>query len=249
MTNEIATRQPAPTPQAYLSAQIEKSADRFALPSTITFDAFKNAIVSACSREPRLFAADRSSLFLAACRAASDGLMPDGHEAALVAYGGKVQYLPMVAGVIKRMYQSGAVAAVQAFVVYENDEFEIIGGTSPDIKHRPTLGPRGRLLCAYANATTSEGGSMFEFLHSEDIEKIRRASKSSARGPWIDWTEQVWKKSALHRLAKCLPQSRDVVQILDRDAGYGDVQRPQHSVVPQDDVEVPDFSEIEGEVE
>lgn len=205
-------------------------------------DVFKNALLSALNKDAELYDCNRGSLLLAAARAAADGLMPDGHEAAIVRYKDKAQYLPMVAGVIKRMYQSGGVSAVQAFVVYKNDEFEILGGTEPALRHKPTLGPRGELVCAYATATTPNGGSTFEFLHSEDIAKIRRASRSSAKGPWVDWTEQMWKKSALHRLAKRLPQSREIVQMLDRDAGYDRVTQTVPAVGPLPQVQAPEVA-------
>jgi recombination protein RecT len=51
----------------------------------------------------------------------------------------------------------------------------------------------------------------------KDIEKIRNASKSKDNGPWVDWTEEMAKKSVFKRLAKRLPVSREIAQVVSRD--------------------------------
>ena len=73
----------------------------------------------------RLASADRNSLYLSIKKAAGDGLMPDGREAALVVYGSQVQYQPMVQGLVKLARNSGEIESINSEVVYENDEFEL----------------------------------------------------------------------------------------------------------------------------
>jgi hypothetical protein len=41
---------------------------------------------------------------------AQDGLLPDGREAAVVMFGNKAQAMPMIAGILKKVRQSGEVA-------------------------------------------------------------------------------------------------------------------------------------------
>jgi recombination protein RecT len=43
-------------------------------------------------------------------RLAQDGLLPDGREAAIVKFGNKAQAMPMIAGILKKIRQSGDVS-------------------------------------------------------------------------------------------------------------------------------------------
>ena len=95
-----------------------------ALPPQIPAERFVRTVMTAVQLEPKLLGADRKSLLSSCMRAAQDGLMLDGREAALVTYGDKVQYLPMVGGILKKLRQSGQLLSISANVVYEKDEFD-----------------------------------------------------------------------------------------------------------------------------
>ena len=92
-----------------------------ALPAHVTPEKFTRVAMTAIQNNPDLQNADRRSLFGAIVRLAQDGLLPDGREAALVLFGNKAQAMPMIAGVLKKVRQSGEVAKGQRPVVYEND--------------------------------------------------------------------------------------------------------------------------------
>jgi recombination protein RecT len=66
-------------------------------------------------------------------------------------------------------------------------------------------------------AKTTDGELYVEPLTADDIEKIRSVSRSRDKGPWVDWWEEMAKKSALRRLAKRLPNSSDLDDLLRRD--------------------------------
>jgi hypothetical protein len=89
-------------------------------------------------------------------KAAQDGLLPDGREAALVTFNTRkqdrgrqwetmkqVQYMPMVYGLRKKILQSGDVVALEVGVVYkiekENGYFRYEVGTEPPLNHAPML--------------------------------------------------------------------------------------------------------------
>ena len=154
-------------------------------------------------------------------KAAQDGLYLDGKEAAAVQYGQSVQYIPMVEGIIKVLHNSGLIKTISAEVVYENDLFDYELGTAPKITHKPLItGDRGKPICVYAVAITTNEGEYYEVMNMADIEKCRQVSKasSSPHSPWVKWFDQMAKKTVIHRIAKRLPKNdaiNSVVRIDD----------------------------------
>lgn len=203
-----------------------------ALPKDIDPDRFIRTVITAVQMNPKLIDADRRSLFAACMRAAQDGLMPDGREAVLNIYptkmkeGGrdvwidKVQFLPMVRGLLKCMRNSGEVASVDAAAVYDKDEFVFERGDEPRIVHKPYLGADdpGDVIAAYAIVKLSNGETHREVMSKRDIEKVRGASKA-ANGPgWTNWYDQFAIKSVIKRSVKLLPSSSDRLNsVIDHD--------------------------------
>ena len=203
-----------------LPQQIEAKRGEFlaVLPRQIPPEKFMGVVMTALRNNPALAKADRQSFFLSALRAAQDGLLPDGREGALVIYGGKVNWLPMVAGIKKRVRQSGEIATWDAHVARAHDDFDFALGDDPFIRHKPKLdGDRGPIIAAYSVATLKSGEKSREIMTKAQIDQVKRASKSSGSGPWKDWEEEMCRKSVLKRHAKSLPMSTEVGDIIQRD--------------------------------
>lgn len=194
---------------------------RSALPAHVTPEKFTRVAMTAIQNNPDLQNADRRSLFGAIVRLAQDGLLPDGREAALVMFGSKAQAMPMIAGVLKKVRQSGEVAKVSAQVVYENDQFTVRYGFDEDVEHSPPPldKPRGKAIGAYATAVLKDGSRLLEVMSLEEIEKVRAVSRSGRNGPWAQWWGEMARKTVMRRLSKRLPMSTDLEeQIFERDA-------------------------------
>lgn len=208
-----------------------------ALPAHVPVEKFTRVALTAIQNNPDLMNADRRSLFGACVRLAQDGLLPDGREAALVMFGSKAQAMPMIAGVLKKIRQSGEVAKVSAQVVYENDHFTVRYGFDEDVEHSPPAldKPRGKPIGAYATAVLKDGSQLLEVMSFEEIEKVRSVSRSGKNGPWAQWWGEMARKTVMRRLAKRLPMSTDLEeQIFERDetlTGKGDA--PALAVVDQ----------------
>ena len=211
------------TPLVAMQGTIEKMADKFreALPPTMDEFKFISVAKLTLNKNPRLVEADRNSFLQTLMSAAKDGLYLDGREAAAVQYGQHINYLPMVEGVIKLMHNSGLIKTISAEVVYENDLFDYELGTEPRITHKPCItGDRGKPICVYAIAVTTNEGAYYEVMSMSDIDKCRAVSKasSSPHSPWVKWFDQMAKKTAIHRIAKRLPKNdaiNSVVRIED----------------------------------
>ena len=191
-----------------------------ALPSHVSVEKFSRVAMTAIQNTPALVNADRRSLFGAFIRLAQDGLLPDGREAAIVMFGNKAQAMPMIAGILKKIRQSGEVAKVSAQVVYANDKFTVRYGFDEDVEHIPPAlnEPRGEPIGAYATAVLKDGSQLLEVMSLEDIAAVRKVSRASGNGPWVTWFGEMARKSVMRRLSKRLPMSTDLEEeIFSRD--------------------------------
>ena len=205
MATQLATRQD--NPHAMLRHQLESRADDFkmALPAHITPEKFQRTVLTAAQSNPDILRADRASLITAAMKAAQDGLLPDGREAALVTFNTRkkdaqgqwstvtlAQYMPMVFGLRKKILQSGEISAIETNVVYrrEVDEGHFIyeGGTEAMLRHKPMLDlsdeelSDDNIVSAYSVATMKDGTKSFEVMRRAEINKVRQASQTGAVG-------------------------------------------------------------------
>lgn len=192
---------------------------KLALPSHIPVERFIRVLQTAINNSPNLVKANRQALLSAAMRAAQDGLLPDGAEAALVTFGDQVAYMPMVKGLLKKLRNSGELKSISPHVVYENDLFDYyINETGEKLQHKPKLtGQRGNVAHVYCIAITKDGGTYIEVMSKEEIDKIRSVSRSKDNGPWVQWYDQMAIKSVIRRLFKRLPSSTDLELVIHAD--------------------------------
>lgn len=220
-------------PVVVFRQQVEARQSEFAaaLPAHIPAERFVRVILTAVNKNPALLLADRASLFSSAMMAAADGLLCDGREAALVIYRTKkkdrdgerwidaVQYMPMVAGILKKVRNSGELSTIVAKVVYGGDHFR--NWIDDDGEHLEYEAgedqDRNIIRNAFSMAKLKDGAVEVEVLKPADIEKIRSVSRSKDKGPWVDWWEEMAKKSAIRRLSKRLPLNTDLDDLIRRD--------------------------------
>lgn len=164
----------------------------------------------------RLAQADRQSLYLAIKSSATDGLMPDNREAALVIYGNKVQYQPMVQGLVKLARQSGEIESLGAFVVFERDTFIYRVGQDSLPLHEAGgdkgwfSSDRGEPIGVWAYVKLKTGDYLEPvMLTKERIDRIAQRSKQAKNySPklGLDW-EEFWKKAAIRNILKYAPKT------------------------------------------
>lgn len=210
------------TPQQQLVEQIKS--DRLqeqivmALPENVPARRFTQAAITALVQSPDIVECDRESIFLALVQSAQAGLMPDGKEAALVKFGRKATFMPMIAGYRRIAAEHGW--SLQTRVVYANDEYEFDAGSETVTHRKARLGTeRGEPIGAYAIARHRDGRVMAEEMTLEDIAKVRSVSKASNSGPWKDWWNRMAEKSVGRLLFKRLPLGDDdrIVRVLEAD--------------------------------
>lgn len=215
---------------------------KLALPDHIPSEKFTRIAVSAVNSNPELLGQDidKRSLFASCMKAAQDGLVLDNREAALVTFksknGTQVTYIPMVAGIMKKMRNSGEISNISHGLVYQREfdegRFEYIKGDNESLKHEPILfGNKGDLIGVYAVVTLKDGAKVRAFMDMDQVKKVRANSRggNSEYSPWNKWFEEMCIKSVLRKVSKLCPQSSDLDQVF------------RHEDNDNEDVKQPDF--------
>lgn len=218
------------------------------LPKHMDADKVIRIAMVACTSSPQLMDCTPVSIIRSVMLASQLGLEPSGAlgSAYLVPYSNKgrmeAQLIPGYRGLVDLAIRSGKVSRIEAHVVYDCDDFDFALGTASFIKHKPLLDqPDGaKKIAAYAVATMKDGGFQFCILSASDVTRIRSASRSSGNSssPWVTWPDEMWKKSAVRRLAKMLPLSPELLNIAvaveDRAEGGEDQLTGILDVFPED---------------
>lgn len=204
MSNEIATRSPVQELVASIRTDEFKEQVGLALPEGMRPERFVRVMATALLDNPELADADPNSVFQAGLRCATDGLLPDGREAAFVMFGKKAAYLPMIAGFRRIAADYGWSLRTQ--VVHDADEFEY-SPADGTIVHRPARPgvDRGEPIGAYCVAQHKDGRREVEFMSVAEIEKVRQTSRAKNSGPWVEWWERMAEKTVGRRSFKKLP--------------------------------------------
>jgi recombination protein RecT len=198
---------------------IERMSPQFkaALPAHVSVDRFVRVTLTAVQTNPNLLSADRRTLFAAATKAAQMGLLPDGREGAIVTFKDQAQWMPMVAGIMKLVRNSGEISTWSVQAVYENDTFDFCLGDEEHITHKPNLANRGKLIAVYSIVTMKDGEKSREVMSVEDVLAIKARSRSGSSGPWVSDFAEMAKKTVIRRHSKRLPLSTDIDGVLKED--------------------------------
>jgi len=198
------------------------------LPKHLTPERMCRIAVQTISHTPQLQKCSPASLVGAIVEASSLGLEIDTRGLAyLVPYKDTVTLILGYKGLMDLAYRSGRVANIYAETVCENDEFTFELGLTPKLTHRPNLEERGRMRAVYAVAKLKDADPVFVVLGRSEINKIRKASRAASSGPWVQWEEEMWKKTAIRRLCKYLPLSPEMQRAVVLDEAC-DANLPQH---------------------
>lgn len=194
--------------------------------------------------------AGKNSLYHAMKYAANTGLSlnPQEGKAAIMAYGGKVQYQVMKNGLMELAERSGKVKAISCDTVRENDEFDIEKTFNGDTyRFRPARKSRGEIDGFFAAVLLKDGSCYVKYMTKEEVETHRdrySAMYKSApdKSPWKKSFEGMGQKTVIKALFRNVSISGD----LDRAIGTDDAEEfhPDSSPDP-----IPQAREVEAEIE
>jgi recombination protein RecT len=146
------------------------------------------------------------------------GLEPDGRRAYLIPYGSECTLILSYMGMIELVRRSGDVVSIRSELVCENDEFTWENGK---ITHKVEWRkPRGEIQAVYAEAVLKSGETQTATMTKDEVDAIRKRSRSGNSGPWATDYGEMAKKTSLRRLCKLLPLASEIAEHIEKD---GDV--------------------------
>lgn len=217
-----------------------------ALPSVITPERFSRMAMTALTKTPKLAECTPASFVGALLTAAQLGLEPNTPlgQAYLIPFRngrtGKTecQFQIGYKGMIDLANRSGEIQVIDAHIVYENDDFECEFGLEPKLRHKPTLGDRGKSQLVYAMYKTINGGFSFEVMSVEEcMAHGRKYSKSFNNSPWQTAPEEMMKKTVLKKVLKYAPVRSDFIRGAEADEQVSvfNSEESEINVIPIDD--------------
>lgn len=223
---------------------------------TVDSAKFLRVVKNAILRDPEIAEASAQSVYLECMKAMNDGLVLDGREAALTRFKTnkrrkegnqwvdnwqvEVVYIPMVAGIMKRVRASGEIKSWTVELVYrqefEEGKFRYRAAPDPIIEHEPIIvGERGPVVAAYSAVKLADGSHHYEVMTLDQLLAIKSRTKSRKKktvnnetveeisGPWATDEEEMFRKTVIRRHSKRLPVSSATMDVASRVDGLYDM--------------------------
>jgi|TARA_R100000329_G_scaffold150636_1_gene144076 recombination protein RecT len=246
MTTALSTRDKVTQLNEYLESK-KNSLIKIAPQGTDVDRIIRVAMFEAVKNE-RLVQCSPTSVYMALAKACELDLVAGGvlHRASLVPMwdkktkGYNAELWIEYTGLMDLVKRSGEVAHFKAEVVYENDEFEHSFDLESGeiLRHKKCHDNPGDLVLAYAVCFFKDGQRQVEVMRKDQINKIRRNSRSPDSGPWSQHTEEMWRKTVIRRICKYLPLTPKTTAVLEHDIqsdfGASNIQSIDVNVVEQD---------------
>jgi recombination protein RecT len=144
----------------------------------------------------------------------------------------QVKFMPDFKGLVSVARRTGQITDAQTGVVYQNDAFDF-GRRGPQMvcDHTPAMGDRGEFKGVYCILTFPSGDWTAEWMPKDEIDKVRKSSKASESGPWVDWFEQMARKTVLKRTLKTYCDDPQLLEAFRADDSWHDHQGERPSRV------------------
>lgn len=211
------------------------------LPKHLTPERMARVACTQIAKTPKLAECDQASFFNAMLQLSQWGLEPDGRRAHLIPFRNnktnttECQLILDYKGLVELILRTGDVASIHADKVCDADEFVYDCGQI--VRHRIDFRkPRGEAFAYYCVITRKDGTKKCEVMSRDEVDAIRKRSRSANNGPWVTDFDEMAKKTVFKRASKWCELSseiRDAFEHDDRDFVEGRVTR---SAVTADDI-------------
>lgn len=219
MTSEGAKKDLTVSNQQKVIHMLEKMKPEMAkaMPAHMTAERMARIILTEMRKTPKLLQCDPLTVVASTMVCSQLGVEVGvlGH-AYLIPYWNKkkgvfeCQFQLGYKGMIDLARRSGQIVSISAHCVYAKDTFEFEYGLEEKLKHVPSKevsSKGGKFDYVYAVAKLVGGGHQFEVLTHADVEAVRKKSPGGNTGPWLDYYDEMARKTAIRRLFKYLPVS------------------------------------------
>lgn len=223
-------------------------------PKHLNAERLFNMTVSAVNHNPKLLECEMVTLLSCVMRCSALGVEPSdvdglGRAYILPFYNGKrkiteATFILGYKGMIDLARRSGEIKDIAARAVYEGDEFEVEFGLDEKLRYIPRAPQRtpDKLTHVYLLANYTNGGHHIEVMTRDEVEAVRKRSKSASNGPWVTDYEAMAKKTVLRRAWPWLPLSIEAQGAVNYDETTGGFEETLRvPVIPVEEVkEIPE---------
>lgn len=201
--------------QFHMMLQNSKGQIAAALPKHMDPDRMLRVALTCFRTNPLLKNCAPASIIKCFVESSQLGLEPGVQgQAYLVPFGSECTLIPGYRGLLKLARQSDEIALIDAYTVYEGDEFDVELGSTPRLVHKPKFQSENATHY-YAICRLKTGDFQFVIKSKEQIEKHRdRYSKQPKGSAWGSSFDEMALKTCLRNLCKRIPQSIELIQAL-----------------------------------
>ena len=231
----------------YLNNDSFKSQLAMALPKFFDTDRFLRSAISEFRLNPALQDCSVPSVLGFFMQAAMCGLEPSSvlGQCYPVPFNNRktgqkeCQFIIGYRGMASIARRSGEVLSIDAHIVHDNDEFELVYGIEQSLHHKPCFdGDPGAVKGAYCVVRFRDGSYQFQFMPKREIDAHRARSKASGSGPWVSDYEEMAKKTVFRSLFKWLPLSLEQISAITKDESAARYNTLAVSSEPEDAIEI-----------
>lgn len=176
-----------------------------ALPKGFNKARFVQNAIALINDNPQLQKFNQVQLKMGLLKGAYLGLDFYSKEAYLVPYGTQLNFQIDYRGAKKlaKKYSIRPIKDIYAEIVREGDEFEkIVDGNNTIVKFKPVPFSDAKVIGAFAVVEYADGGIHCDMMTLKELETTRSKSKASNSMAWKDFTNEMYRKTVLHRLCK-----------------------------------------------
>jgi recombination protein RecT len=193
-----------------------------ALPKHMSADRMARVTLTAMTRTPKLAECDPASFFQCLMSLSQWGLEPDGRHAHLIPFENRkrgiieCQLIIDYKGFVQLAMRTGNIASIHCDSVCENDEFDYDCGEV--LRHKIDFRkPRGEAYAFVCLIKMKDGGKKCEVMTRDEVEVIRKRSRSANNGPWVTDFSEMAKKTVFRRASKWIELSSEIRDAFDND--------------------------------
>jgi phage RecT family recombinase len=165
---------------------------------------------------------DKGSVIEALTRCCQWELIPDGRQAALIAYKNnkkgivELTFQPMYQGLIEVAYRTGLFQSIVANVVYKGDIFDHDTAGKAFVTHKKDLiGNRTERIAVYADVVLVNGGRLVEVMTMKEVNLIRNRAKK--KEIWNEWEDSMYRKTPIKQVFKFVPKTEKLAELIAYD--------------------------------
>ena len=203
------------------------------LPRHITPERMAKFALVAANKNPTLLKCTQTSIMQSIMDSASYGLDCSGlgGRGYLVPYYSnkkgcyEAQFIPGYRGLMDVARRSGMVDAIWANLVYEGERFSNKEGTEHRIEHTPDDAvdhDDDKIIGAYACAKLKGSNTVeYRYVSRRELESVKARAlaklKNKEASTWVSEYAAMCRKTALRRLCSDLPQSAEIMNLIEHD--------------------------------